>query len=60
MTDKEQQKRQLKLAARSPEGKTLLAHLLTQAQTAFSSQDPLVFKGYMAAVFELKDLIEKD
>lgn len=50
----------LQRAARSPEGKMLLEHLMQQAQGMLYNQDPLVFKGYMAATFVIKELSEKE
>lgn len=49
----------LERAARSPEGQLLMKHLMHEAEGALHNQDPLVFKGYMSAVFVIKTLAEK-
>lgn len=48
-------------AARSPEVKLVLTHLLDNlAPMAMHNQPEQVFKGYMMALFDIKELQEKE
>ena len=53
-------KLELQRAAKSPEGQILIQHLMEKAQEAIVNQNELVFKGMMIAIFNLKQLADKE
>lgn len=60
-TEEQQKNLQIELAraARSPEAKLLMEHLMEQGKAVLFNQDPLIYKGWMLAYYVLKDLQEK-
>ena len=56
-----EQELELIKAARSPEVKLLLTHLLNnQAPTVMHNQPEQVFKGYMMALFDIKETQDRE
>ena len=59
MTETQLKKLEIANAAKSPEAKILLEHLLTESKSLLNNQEPTVYKGFMMAYFAIKDQRDK-